>query len=106
MDALIDEGELCTNDIILAELLPSINHRNENELKSLLLAVPRLQTWIDRGELVALQTENLRQGINKVGIPDLMIVQNAMQNSVPLFSCDKHFVLMEKIFPITLFVQS
>ena len=99
---LIDQGELCVNDVILAELLPSIEQRGEDELRSLLLSVPKLQLQVDWPSLVFMQTENLRHGINKVGLPDLMIAQNAMQNHVRLFSCDKHFRLMAALFPIPL----
>jgi predicted nucleic acid-binding protein len=33
-----------------------------------------------------MQTENLRQGLNKVGIPDLIIAQNAIDHDVELFA--------------------
>ena len=100
---LIDYGELCVNDVILAELLPSIRHRGEHHLELLLTALPRLQMMTDWGELIMMQTENLRHGINKVGLPDLMIVQNAIQHNVRLLSSDKHFSLMEKIFNFDLY---
>ena len=103
VEDLISLNELCVNDVILAELLPSIEQRGEDELRSLLLSVPKLQLQIDWPELVFMQAENLRHGINKVGLPDLMIAQNAMQNHVRLFSCDKHFRLMAALFPIPLF---
>ena len=101
--ALIRENELCTNDVILAELIPSINQRREFELKELLLSVPKLQLRIDWDGLVSMQTENLRNGINKVGMADLMIAQNAMQNGIALFSCDRHFQLMASVMPLPLF---
>ncbi len=95
--------ELCVNDVILAELLPSIRHRRETHLESLLFQLPRLRMWIDWNELVIMQTENLRHGINKVGLSDLMIVQNAIQNNVTLLSSDKHFSLMNQIFKFDLY---
>lgn len=106
VDVLIEENKLCTNDVILAELIPSINHRREFELKELLLSVPKLQLRIDWGGLVSMQTENLRNGINKVGLADLMIAQNAMQNGIPLFSGDRHFQLMAAVIPLPLFQSS
>ena len=104
VDTLIKEDELCINDVILAELIPSINQRREFELKGLFLSIPKLQLRIDWDGLVSMQTENLRNGINKVGIADLMIAQNAMQNGIPLFSCDRHFQLMSAIMPLPLFL--
>lgn len=102
LDNLIDCGDLCINDLILAELLPSARHRKENDLAALLCAVPKLQMHIDWDEIILMQTTNLSHGINNVGIPDLMIAQNALQNNVRLFSCDKHFLLMSSLFPIQL----
>ena len=37
LNNLIDTNSICINDIILAELLPAINHKNEKELKDILL---------------------------------------------------------------------
>ncbi|MBO6100101.1 MAG: PIN domain-containing protein, partial [Spirochaetaceae bacterium] len=79
LDKLIESDMICINDVILSELLPSINQRHEEELKELLLSFPKLQMKIDWNEIVFMQTENLRNGINKVGLPDLMIAQNTIQ---------------------------
>jgi predicted nucleic acid-binding protein len=45
----------------------------------------------------------LRNGINKVGIPDLIIAQNAKQHGVALFTCDRHFLLIAKHGGLNLF---
>ncbi|MBR6215833.1 MAG: PIN domain-containing protein [Spirochaetaceae bacterium] len=103
LDKLIENDMICINDVILSELLPSINQRHEEELKELLLSFPKLQMKIDWNEIVFMQTKNLHNGINKVGLPDLMIAQNAIQNNVKLFSCDKHFQLIKNLFPLYLF---
>ncbi|MCC5904812.1 MAG: hypothetical protein JJU13_01275 [Balneolaceae bacterium] len=39
---------------------------------------------------------NMKSDINKVGIPDLMILQQVIENKISLFSIDKHFKLMQK----------
>jgi predicted nucleic acid-binding protein len=44
----------------------------------------------------------LRNVINKVGIPDLIIAQHAIQNALSLFSLDKHFELLRRHFPLDL----
>ena len=44
----------------------------------------------------------LRNGINKVGIPDLIIAQHAIQNNCSLFSLDKHFAFLGRHLPLNL----
>ena len=100
---LLQGGQACINDIILAELLPLIKQRHEMELEILLRALPKFQVFIDWNELITMQAHNLRHGINRVGLPDLMIAQNAIQNNITLFSLDKHFSLMSEIMPIRLY---
>ena len=103
VEILLANDEACVNDVILAELLPSMNARNESEVRELLLALPKLQMNIDWNALVAMQTENIRHGLNKVGIPDLMIAQNAIQCNAKLFSIDRHFALMSGIQGLSVF---
>ena len=93
---LIDSNSLCTNDLILAELLPSLKVRRETELVRLLESVERYSIRIDWKEIINMQVYNLKNGINKVGIPDLIIAQNAIQNDLKLYAKDKHFSLMKK----------
>ncbi|MCQ2105467.1 MAG: PIN domain-containing protein [Fibrobacter sp.] len=103
LDSLIDSGKVCVNDLILTELVPSIRHRKETELEHLLLQVPKEAMNIDWSQLISMQTENLKHGVNRVGIPDLMIVQNAEQNDMELYSLDKHFKLMSQFRPLKIF---
>lgn len=100
---LIDNGSICINDIILAELLPSIRKRGETELENLLNLLPKVPMQIDRNGLIYMQTENLKHGINKVGLPDLMIAQNVLQNGLTLFSLDRHFELIGDLLPLQLY---
>ena len=93
---LIDTNTICTNDLILAELVPSLKVRKENDLIYLLESIEKLDLDIDWKELILFQNYNLKHGINRVGLPDLIIAQNAIQNSAKLYSLDKHFVLMRK----------
>jgi predicted nucleic acid-binding protein len=83
---LIDDNTLCVNDLILAELLPSINQKKESNLKELLYCITNIQLKINWKEIIFMQTVNLKNGINKVGIPDLIIAQNAIENSLELFT--------------------
>jgi predicted nucleic acid-binding protein len=93
---LLDSNQLCTNDLIMAELIPSLSYRKESILIGLLSSIEKLTLDIDWHGIIQMQTNNLKNGINRVGIPDLIIAQNAVQNGLKLFSLDKHFVLMRR----------
>ena len=103
LNELIDSNNLCINDLILAELLPSINHNKELDLKELLLTIEKIDIAIDWHQIISMQTINLRNGINKVGISDLIIAQNAIENNIELYTMDKHFDLMSKIHELKLY---
>jgi len=94
LDWLIDEGMIHTNDLILAELLPPLIVQKKTKLVSLLRDIPILPLRIDWHGIEQAQCQCIIKGINKVGIPDLIIAQNAKQNNVPVFSYDGHFALM------------
>jgi len=102
VDWLIEEGLIVTNDLILAELTPPLLVRGERKLASLLLELERPPLILDWEGIIQLQVTCLRNGINKVGIPDLIIAQHAIQNSLTLYSLDKHFVLLSKHVRLTL----
>jgi len=103
LNELIDNNSLCINDLILAELLPAINQRKEVQLREMLMSVAKAEVKINWNQIVYMQTQTLLHGINKVGIPDLLIVQNAIDNNLQLFSYDKHFRLLSEMFDLRLF---
>ena len=105
LNRLIDTNNICVNDLILSELIPSINHKNENELKELLFAITNIHLVINWNQVIHMQTLNLQNGINKVGIPDLIIAQNAIENHLELYAIDKHFTLMSNLHSIILYNQ-
>jgi predicted nucleic acid-binding protein len=96
VDWLIEEGLVVTNDLILAELTPPLLVRGERKLASLLLEIERPPLTLDWDDITQLQVTCIRNGINRVGIPDLIIAQHAMQNNLSLYSLDKHFMLLSK----------
>lgn len=104
LDSLIDYGLISVNDLILAELIPFLRLKRKRQIIELLMSVERLPFRIDWAEIMDLQTANLRHGVNNVGIPDLVILQNSIQNSASLFSLDKHFALMRKHSKFDLFM--
>ena len=102
LDWLIEEGLVVTNDLILAELLPPLLVRGERKLVGLLRDIERLPLALDWDDIIQMQATCLRHGINKIGVPDLIIAQHARQNNLSLFSLDKHFALISKHVPLHL----
>ena len=96
LSELIDGNAICTNDLILTELLPFIRYSGEKKLAELLESVEKRELNVDWKRLRTYQEINLKKGINKVGIPDLIILQNVLDQDLILFSFDKHFSLMQK----------
>ena len=102
LDWVIEEGLVVTNDLILAELTPAMLVRGERKLVALLRDIERVPLAVDWDGIIQMQVTCLRNGINKVGIPDLIVAQHAMQHDLSLFSLDKHFHLLGKHVPLSL----
>jgi predicted nucleic acid-binding protein len=103
VDFLIDENLVVTNDLILAELTPFLRIRKQNDLVGLLHNISRLRIDINWDQIIDLQHLCIQNGLNGVGIPDLIIVQNAMQNTVKIYSLDKHFLSMAAFMDLKVF---
>jgi hypothetical protein len=103
LELLIEENLVVTNDLILAELLPPLILRKEHVLASLLREIQCRPLSVDWDEIIRMQTECLSNGINGVGIPDLIIAQNAVQGGLKLLSNDKHFALISRYAPLELY---
>ena len=97
LDFLIDENLIVINDLILAELVPFLEIRNQRKLLRLLRHINKLPLNIDWDQLIEFQIKCLRKGVNGIGIPDLMVAQNAKQNFCEIYSLDSHFQLMKDI---------
>lgn len=94
LDSFIDENILCTNYLILSELIPSLNHKGYSKLVKLLREITKVPLTVDWEKIIQYQTLCISNGINKVGIPDLIILDNVIQNNLVLYSFDKHFDLI------------
>jgi predicted nucleic acid-binding protein len=103
LNTILDVNTVCVNDLILSELLPSINHKKEKELKELLLIITKIPLIINWNTIIYMQTQNLKNGLNKVGIADLIIAQNVIDNDLELFTLDKHFEIMSSLHDFRLF---
>ncbi len=98
LEDFIDGNRICVNNLILSEILPVLYHKKENELIEIIRSVRSIQVEINWEELIDFQRINLKSGINNVGIPDLIIVQNVIRNNLILYSLDRHFQLMSGKF--------
>ena len=79
LDFLIDENLVVVNDLILAELVPFLRIRNQHKIIDLLYNVKNLRLEINWNEIMELQFKCLKNGLNGIGLPDLIIAQNANQ---------------------------
>ncbi len=102
MEFLIDENLIIINDIILAELIPYLKIKKQTKVVKLLYEITRIPLNIHWEEIIEFQLKCLKSGANGVGIPDLIIAQNAKQNNCKIYSLDKHFRLLNKILKVNL----
>lgn len=102
VDAVLNSDIAVTNDVILTELIPFIRNTGKMEIVKSLEALPVIPLNIDWGLIRRMQFDNLRNGINKVGIPDLIILQQVIENKLDFYSLDKHFKMMREIFEFKL----
>ena len=103
VDFLIDENLVVINNLILAELIPFLKLKNHRKLVQLLSNVNKLLVTVDWEQLVDFQYTCLKNGLNGVGIPDLIIVQNAVQHNCKIYSLDKHFLEMSRLLAFDIF---
>ncbi|NOZ55115.1 MAG: PIN domain-containing protein [Gammaproteobacteria bacterium] len=104
LDYLIDENIIVINDIILTELVPYLKLKKQTKVIRLLHEINRVPLAISWDEIIEFQVKCLRGGANGVGIPDLIIAQNAKQNGCQVYSLDKHFRLLNKALKVKLYV--
>jgi len=95
LDRLIEEDLACINELILTELAPALILKDETELLEGLQAMEMIPLNVDWAIIRDYQLMNLKSGINKIGIPDLIILQQVIEQKISLFSFDKHFKLMQ-----------
>ncbi len=105
VDFLIEENLVVTNDLILVELTPALHIRRQKRLIALLREVKRYPIQIDWDDITQMQITCLHNGVSGVGIPDLIIAQNAIQNDLHLLSLDKHFNVIGKHMPLSVYGQ-
>ena len=103
LDQLIAEELACINEIIFTELAPILKKRGEITALEGLEAIERIPLNIDWEIIRNYQLMNLESGVNHVGIPDLIILQQVIDEKITLLSFDKHFKLMSNHLNFELF---
>ncbi len=96
LEFLIDENLIVINDLIITELLPLLFVKKENKVVKLLKIIKNNMLYPDWDEIIDYQVACLKSGSTGIGIPDLLIAQNSIQNNIPVYSIDKHFKFMHK----------
>jgi predicted nucleic acid-binding protein len=100
LDFFIDENIIVINDLILAELVPSLRLQNQQKIIKLLHNISKFELLINWDQIVEFQFKCLKNGLNGIGIPDLIIAQNAKQNHCAIYTFDRHFQLMKDILKL------
>ena len=100
LDFLIDEDLVVINDLILSELVPSLKVHNQRTIIRLLYAIKKLELSIYWDQIMEFQFKCLKKGLNGIGIPDLIVAQNASQNHCEIYSLDSHFKHMKNIIKL------
>ena len=103
LDDLINHNLIVINELILTELTPALALKKQNTLTKLLHHVRMTPLNINWVELAETQTKCLKKGANCIGIPDLIIAQNAKHNDVQIYSLDKHFRLINQVYKLQLY---
>jgi predicted nucleic acid-binding protein len=102
LDSLIDENLLVTNEIILAELVPYLKIKKQAKVIHLLYEINQILLNINWQEIIEFQVNCLKNGVNGVGVPDLIIAQNAQQYNCKVYSLDKHFRFLGQVLKVKL----
>jgi hypothetical protein len=74
--------------------------RNQRRVIDLLHNIKKLTSSVNWDQLIDFQLKCLKMGLNGIGIPDLIIAQNAVQNGAEIYSHDNHFRLMKDILDL------
>lgn len=102
LELYLEEDLISTNDIVLSELLPRLQLERQVPIIEGLSSLNKVPLNIDWELIRQYQILNLKNGVNKVGIPDLIILQQVIEAKLTLFSYDKHFRLMQNFLKFDL----
>ena len=86
-----------------AELIPFLKLKHQTKVIELLSEIKRLPLQIDWKDIIESQLKCLKSGSNGIGIPDIIIAQNAKENHCEVFSLDKHFQVLSQVIKLKLY---
>lgn len=101
----LKKNEVAVNEIILTEVIPSLQVRNYLKLIKKLYAIHNFPLQIHWETIREHQVKCIQSGLSGIGIPDLLIAQNAVQNQCKLYTMDKHFIMMSAILNLQLYLK-
>ena len=64
--------------------------------------IKKLDLTLNWDQIIESQFNCLKNGLNRIGIPDLIVAQNAKQNRCEIYSFDNRFRLMKDILELQL----
>jgi predicted nucleic acid-binding protein len=97
---LLENNTVSINKIILAELLPSAKLKKEKDFIECLSGIEVMDLNIDWDEIIEIQFQSIKNGINKLGLLDIVIAQNAKQNKLGMFTINRHMILLCKMIGV------
>lgn len=104
LDRLLEDELVCTANLIKAEIIPGARTPKQfRELKDYFNALPLApdpaSLW---QEIIDVQFQLKRVGINGISIPDLIIAVVARANNKIIFTKDSDFQLIRRVLSVTL----
>jgi len=102
---LLFKDEIYTNSVILAELRPSAMACKQKKFIDCISALEEIPLNINWNEIEEIQYHCIKSGMNKVGLLDIVIAQNAKQNGLAVFSTDKHMNFLSNLMNFDLRVE-
>jgi len=102
---LLLKDEVYTNSIILAELRPSAMAYKQKKFIDCISALEETPLNINWNEIEEIQYHCIKSGMNKIGLLDIAIAQNAKQNRLAVFSTDKHMNYLSNLMDFDLRVE-
>ena len=87
----------------MAELISYLKIKKQAKVTKLLHVINQIPLKINWEQIIEFQVKCLKSGANDVGIPDLIIAQNAKENNCKIYSLDKHFRLLCQVLKVKLY---
>jgi len=100
---LANQNLLHINDVILTELLPAMIATENYIQAEFIHKLPKVALKINWDEIRDYQIALMKNGYFRVGVSDLHIAQNCIQNDFLLISNDKHFKIIAQFTQLKLY---